>query len=27
LNFYWEKGVRLIGAEGSADQILTNLGY
>jgi glycerophosphoryl diester phosphodiesterase len=27
LNFYQEKGVRQIGAEGSADQILTNLGY
>lgn len=27
LNFYYEKGVRLIGAEGTADEILTNLGY
>jgi glycerophosphoryl diester phosphodiesterase len=27
LNFYYEKGVRSVGAEGSADQILINLGY
>lgn len=27
LNFYHEKGVRQIGAEGTADQILTSLGY
>ena len=27
LNYYHEKGVRSIGAEGTADEILTNLGY
>jgi len=27
LNFYLEKGVRSIGAAGTADEILSNLGY